>query len=67
MTRPSAVSCIGTPSSTWGSGMTHWVTGVDYVADNGVYEAYYNSKIPRQSLDRSEAASLYPRARTACT
>ena len=42
------------------TGDLRWKAPVDYVADDGVYEAFYNGKTPNQTLDRSEAASMYP-------
>ena len=36
-----------------------WKAPVDVVADDGVYEAYYNAKSPCQAEDRWQVASLY--------
>ena len=36
-----------------------WKAPVDYFEDNGVYEAYYNGKTPRQNESGGEKASLY--------
>ena len=41
-------------------GDLRWKVPVDYVADDGVYEAYYFGKSPCQVEDRSQVASLYP-------
>ena len=40
-------------------GELRWKAPVDYVADESVYEAYYNAKSPYQREDLSEKASLY--------
>ena len=32
---------------------------MEYIPDDGVYEAYYNGKSPRQGEDISEGGSLY--------
>ena len=40
-------------------GDLRWKAPVDVVSDDGVYEAYYNGKSPRQSEDISEGGSLY--------
>ena len=40
-------------------GELRWKAPVDVVADDGVYEAYYNGKTPCQTYDRSQVASLY--------
>ncbi|MBR1761329.1 MAG: carboxylesterase family protein [Schwartzia sp.] len=40
-------------------GELRWKAPVDVVPDDGVYEAYYNAKSPRQVDDRWQIASLY--------
>ena len=40
-------------------GELRWKAPVDVVPDDGVYEAYYNAKSPRQNETISEGASLY--------
>ena len=40
-------------------GEFRWKAPVDFVPDDGVYEAYYNGKSPCQPYDRSQVASLY--------
>ena len=40
-------------------GELRWKAPVEYVPDEGVYEAYYNGKSPRQGEDISEGGSLY--------
>ncbi len=40
-------------------GELRWKAPVDYVADDGIYEAYFNGKAPCQSESYSESASLY--------
>ena len=40
-------------------GELRWKAPVDYVADESVYEAYYNAKSPYQREEPSEKASLY--------
>ena len=40
-------------------GEYRWKAPVDYTADKGVYEAYYNGKTPRQNENVGEKASLY--------
>ena len=40
-------------------GELRWKAPVDVEPDDGVYEAYYNGKTPRQNEDLSETASLY--------
>ncbi len=40
-------------------GELRWKAPVDYVADESVYEAYYNAKSPYQREESSEMASLY--------
>ena len=40
-------------------GNLRWKAPVDVVADNGVYEAYYNAKSPCQKESSSEPASLF--------
>ena len=40
-------------------GEHRWKAPVDYVPDDGVYEAYYNGKSPRQNESTGEEASLY--------
>ena len=40
-------------------GDLRWKAPVDYVPDNGVYEAYYNAKSPCQGVDPMQIASLY--------
>ena len=42
------------------TGEHRWKAPVEYKADDGVYEAYYNGKSPRQIKAPSERASLYP-------
>ena len=40
-------------------GALRWKAPVEYVPDDGIYEAYYNGKSPLQSEDISEGGSLY--------
>ena len=40
-------------------GELRWKAPVDYVPNDGVYEAYYKAKSPRQNESFSEGASLY--------
>ena len=40
-------------------GALRWKAPVEYVPDDGIYEAYYNGKSPRQMVDISEGGSLY--------
>ena len=40
-------------------GELRWKAPVDFVPDDGVYEAYYNGKSPCQPYDRSQVASFY--------
>ena len=40
-------------------GELRWKAPVDVVPDDGVYQAYYNAKSPRQNEDATEPASLY--------
>ncbi|MBO4400830.1 MAG: carboxylesterase family protein [Selenomonadaceae bacterium] len=40
-------------------GELRWKAPVAYVADDGVYEAFYNAKSPRQKVSDTEHASLY--------
>ena len=40
-------------------GDLRWKAPVDYVPDDGVYEAYYNAKSPCQGVDPMQIASLY--------
>ena len=40
-------------------GELRWKAPVEYIPDDGIYEAYYNGKSPRQSEDISEGGSLY--------
>ena len=40
-------------------GKLRWKAPVEFVPDNGVYEAYYNAKIPYQEESASEPASMY--------
>ncbi len=40
-------------------GEYRWKAPVDFVPDDGVYEAYYNGKSPCQPYDRSQVASFY--------
>ena len=40
-------------------GEFRWKAPVDFVPDDGVYEAYYNGKSPCQPYDRSQVASFY--------
>ena len=40
-------------------GELRWKAPVDIVADDGVYEAYYNAKSARQMMSDTETASLY--------
>ena len=40
-------------------GELRWKAPVDVVADDGVYEAYYNAKCARQMMSDTETASLY--------
>ena len=40
-------------------GELRWKAPVEFEADNGIYEAYYNAKSPCQNEDFSEEASLY--------
>ena len=41
-------------------GELRWKAPVDYTPDDGVYEAYYNAKTPRQGESMGEMASFYP-------
>ena len=41
-------------------GDLRWKAPVDIVPDDGVYEAYYNGKAPRQDGNTSQLGSLYP-------
>ena len=41
-------------------GELRWKAPVDYVADDGVYEAYYFGRIPRQVGGVGQTGSLYP-------
>ena len=41
------------------AGSLRWKAPVDVIPDDGVYEAYYNAKSPRQNEAVSEGASLY--------
>ncbi len=40
-------------------GKLRWKAPMEYIPDDGVYEAYYNGKSPRQGEDISEGGSLY--------
>ena len=40
-------------------GELRWKAPVDVVADDGVYESYYNAKCARQMISDTETASLY--------
>ena len=40
-------------------GELRWKAPVEYAPDDGIYEAYYNAKSPRQGEDISEGGSLY--------
>ena len=40
-------------------GELRWKAPVEYLPDDGIYEAYYNAKSPRQMEDISEGGSLY--------
>ena len=40
-------------------GDLRWKAPMDYVPDDGVYEAYYNAKSPCQGVDPMQIASLY--------
>ncbi|MBQ7563474.1 MAG: carboxylesterase/lipase family protein [Lachnospiraceae bacterium] len=40
-------------------GELRWKAPTEYILDNGIYEAYYNGKSPRQGEDISEGGSLY--------
>ena len=40
-------------------GELRWKAPVEYKPDDGIYEAYYNGKSPRQGEDISEGGSLY--------
>lgn len=42
------------------TGENRWKRPVDFVPDDGVYEAYYIGKAPCQSGDISQKGSLYP-------
>ena len=42
------------------TGEHRWKAPVEYTADDGVYEACYFGKIPRQMGDVSQVGSLYP-------
>ena len=44
------------------SGDLRWKAPVDCVADDGVYEAYYFGKIPRQEPSAGQVGSLYPQS-----
>lgn len=41
-------------------GDLRWKAPVDIVPDDGVYEAYYNGKAPRQDGNTTQLGSLYP-------
>ncbi len=41
-------------------GELRWKAPVDFVSDDGVYEAYYNGKSPCQNTDTLQIAALYP-------
>ena len=43
-------------------GELRWKAPVDYVPDDGVYEAYYFGTIPRQNLDHMQVGSMYPQS-----
>ena len=40
-------------------GALRWKAPTEYIPDDGIYEAYYNAKSPRQGEDISEGGSLY--------
>ena len=40
-------------------GELRWKAPMEYIPDDGIYEAYYNGKSPRQGEDISEGGSLY--------
>ena len=40
-------------------GELRWKAPSEYLPDEGIYEAYYNGKSPRQGEDISEGGSLY--------
>ena len=40
-------------------GELRWKAPTEYIPDDGIYEAYYNGKSPRQGEDISEGGSLY--------
>lgn len=44
------------------AGELRWKAPVDYVSDDGVYEAYYFGRIPRQEGSVSQVGSLYPQS-----
>ena len=55
-----AVKCVnGTFVGKQPVGELRWKAPVDVTPDNGVYEAYYNAKSPRQNETISEGGSLY--------
>ena len=43
-------------------GELRWKAPVDFVPDDGVYEAYYIGNAPRQNLDHMQVGSLYPQS-----
>ena len=44
-------------------GALRWKAPTEYIPDDGIYEAYYNAKSPRQGEDISEGGSLYSERR----
>ena len=50
----------GIPFATPPVGDLRWKAPVDAAADDGVYQAYYFGKIPRQDGNGSQLGSLYP-------
>ena len=44
------------------SGELRWKAPVDYVRDDGVYEAYYFGRIPRQEASPAQVGSYYPQS-----
>ena len=44
------------------SGELRWKAPVDVVPDDGVYEAYYFGKVPRQAASPGQMGSLYPQS-----
>jgi para-nitrobenzyl esterase len=48
-------------------GEYRWKAPVDYVQDDGVYEAYYNGKTPCQGGASAKWLPCMSRAKTACT